>query len=189
MRSETLPTSSLSRRSLTSRAVTLEPFSRPTSGEVLVPMVIEMAGSSTWISGRATGFSGSARVSPMVISGMPATAQMSPGPATSPGLRSRPSVISSSVILTVFTVPSRLIQATFWPFFRWPWWTLTRASRPRNGEASRLVTWACSEAPSSYSGAGMVSRMVRNSGSRSGESGSPPFAGCSSDARPAFAEA
>ena len=80
-RSETLPTSSLSRRSLTSRAVTFEPFSRPTSGEVLVPIVIEMAGSSTWISGSATGFSGSASVSPMVISGMPATAQMSPGPA------------------------------------------------------------------------------------------------------------
>ena len=71
-------------------------------------MVIEMAGSSTVISGSATGFSGSARVSPMVISGMPATATMSPGPACSPGLRSSPSVISSSVILTVLTVPSRL---------------------------------------------------------------------------------
>ena len=98
----------VSRRSLTRRAVTLEPLTRPTSGEVLVPMVIEMAGSSTWISGSATGFSGSARVSPMVISGMPATATMSPGPADSPGLRSRPSVTRSSVILTFLTVPSRL---------------------------------------------------------------------------------
>ena len=59
-----------------------------------------------------------AQISPMVISGMPATAQMSPGPACSPGLRSRPSVISSSVILTVLSEPSRFIQATFWPFFR-----------------------------------------------------------------------
>ena len=45
--------------------------------------------------------------------------------------------------------------------------------------ASRLVTCACSGAPSSYAGAGMVSRMVRNSGSRSGESGRPPFSGSS----------
>ena len=73
-----------------------------------MPIVIEIAGSSTWMSGRAIGFSGSARVSPMVISGMPATATMSPGPAGSPGLRSRPSVTRSSVILTFFTVPSRL---------------------------------------------------------------------------------
>ncbi len=61
--------------------MTFAPLTLPTSGEVLVPIVIEMAGSSTWISGSATGFSASARVSPMVISGMPAMATMSPGPA------------------------------------------------------------------------------------------------------------
>ena len=103
---------------MTRRAVTLAPLTRPTSGEVLVPMVIEMAGSSTWMSGSATGFSGSARVSPMVMSGMPAIATMSPGPADSPGLRSRPSVTSSSVMRTFLTVPSRFIQATFWPFLQ-----------------------------------------------------------------------
>ena len=65
-----------------------------------MPIVIEIAGSSTVISGSATGFSGSASVSPMVISGMPATAPMSPGPADSAGTRSSASVISSSVILT-----------------------------------------------------------------------------------------
>ena len=37
------------------RAVTLEPLrTRPTSGQVLVPMVIEMAGSSTVMSGSGT---------------------------------------------------------------------------------------------------------------------------------------
>lgn len=94
-RSETLPISSRSRRSLTWRAVTLRSLTaallsaplpvppRPTSGEVLVPTVIEIAGSSTVMSGSATGFSGSASVSPIMISGMPATAQMSPGPAFS----------------------------------------------------------------------------------------------------------
>ena len=40
----------------------------------------------------------------MVISGIPATAQMSPGPADSPGLRSRPSVTSSSVTFTFLMV-------------------------------------------------------------------------------------
>ena len=152
-------------------------------------MVIEIAGSSTWISGSATGFSGSARVSPMVMSGMPAMATMSPGPASSPGLRSRPSVTSSSVILTflrgaVALHPGDVLAlAAACPGGRGP----ARAG-PRNGEASRLVTWACSGAPSSYVGAGIVSRMVRNSGSRSGESGMPPFSGCSSDARPALAD-
>ena len=43
-----------------------------------MPTVIEMAGSSTVIGGSATGFSGSARVSPMVISAIPATAIRSP---------------------------------------------------------------------------------------------------------------
>ncbi len=142
-------------------------------------MVIEMAGSSTWMSGSATGFSGSARVSPMVMSGMPAIATMSPGPADSPGLRSRPSVTSSSVIRTFLVSPSRFIHATVWPFFRVPSCTRTSASRPRNGEESRLVTCACSGAPSVYVGAGIVSRIVWKSGSRSGESGSSPLAGWS----------
>ena len=79
-RSDTLPTSSWSSRSLTSRAVTLVPLTRPASGEVLVPMVIEMAGSSTVISGSGRGSSASASVSPIMMSGMPATAMMSPGP-------------------------------------------------------------------------------------------------------------
>ena len=184
IRSDTLPTSSASRRSLTRRAVTLPPLTRPTSGEVLVPMVIEIAGSSTWISGSAIGFSASARVSPMVISGMPATATMSPGPADSPGLRSRPSVTSSSVTRTFFTSPLRRIQATVWPFFRVPWWTRTSASRPRNGEASRLVTCACSGAPSSYvrRGDGLEDGAEQRL-EVGGVGGRPPFSGVSSDAR------
>ena len=167
----------------------MPPLVRPTSGEVLVPIVIEMAGSSTWMSGSATGFSGSASVSPMVMSGMPAIATMSPGPADSPGLRSRPSVTRSSVIRTFLTSPSRRIQATVWPFFSVPWCTRTSASRPRNGEASRLVTWACSGAPSSYVGAGIVSRIVLNSGSRLSPSGIEAFSGAVRLAMPARPEA
>ena len=79
-RIDTLPTSSRSSRSLTSRAVIFVPLARPAIGEVFAPIVIEIAGSSTVMSGSGRGSSGSARVSPMVISGMPATAMMSPGP-------------------------------------------------------------------------------------------------------------
>ena len=154
---------------------------------MLVPIVIEIAGSSIWIRGSATGFSASARVSPIMMSGIPAIATMSPGPACSPGLRSSASVISSSVILTFLVLPSVRIQATVWFFLSVPSCTRTRARRPRNGLASRLVTCACSVAPSVYSGAGMVSRMVRNSGSRSSESGTSPLAGASSEALPALA--
>ncbi len=50
---DTLPTSSLSRRDFTIRAVSLCPDTLPARGEVLVPMVTEMAGSSTVIRGSA----------------------------------------------------------------------------------------------------------------------------------------
>ena len=71
-----------------------------------MPIVIEIDGSSTWISGSGFGSFGSARVSPMVISGMPAMATMSPGPASSAGTRSRALVISSSESRTLVMVPS-----------------------------------------------------------------------------------
>lgn len=71
---------------------------------VLVPMVTEIAGSSTVILGRATGFAEAASVSPIMISGRPATATISPATAASVGLRSTPSVANNSVILAVVTV-------------------------------------------------------------------------------------
>ena len=90
-RSETLPTSSASRRLRIWRAVSLVP-SVPASGEVLIPMVMDRLGSSTVMTGSGRGSSGSARVSPMVISAMPATAAISPGPASAASTRSRASV-------------------------------------------------------------------------------------------------
>ena len=62
----------------------------PASGEVLIPTVIPSAGSSTAITGSGRGSSGSAIVSPIVISGMPASAMISPGPASSAGTRCSP---------------------------------------------------------------------------------------------------
>ena len=114
-RMETLPTSSESSRDFTMRAVSLCPETFPASGEELVPMVTEMAGSSTVMRGNAWAWSGSARVSPIMISGIPATATMSPATASSVGLRSTPTVVSSSVILplAITGTPSiSRIQAT-----------------------------------------------------------------------------
>ena len=88
-----------------------------------MPTVTEMAGSSTVMRGSACACSTSARVSPIMISGMPATATMSPATATSVLVRSTPSVASSSVILALVMTgwPSTSrIQATCWPFLMRP---------------------------------------------------------------------
>ena len=61
-------------------------------------------------------------------------------------------------------MPSARHQATWPPFLIVPLWTRQIARRPTYADASRLVTWACSGAPSSYSGAGIVSSSVSISG-------------------------
>ena len=90
-RNDTLPTNSWPRRDSTSRAVSFLP-SWPASGEVLMPIVIERLGWSTISGGSGRGSSTSASVSPIVISAMPATAMMSPGPASTASTRSSASV-------------------------------------------------------------------------------------------------
>ncbi len=104
-RMDTLPISSASRRFFSRRAVSLVP-DWPDRGAVLMPMVMLMLGSSTVMIGSGRGSSGSVRVSPSVMSEIPATAMMSPGPADSAGLRSSASVISSSAIRTRSWLPS-----------------------------------------------------------------------------------
>ena len=54
-----------------------------------MPTVIESEGSSTVVTGSGRGSSRSASVSPIVTSGRPATAMISPGPADSVSTRSR----------------------------------------------------------------------------------------------------
>ncbi|CAB4567280.1 unannotated protein [freshwater metagenome] len=110
-RSETFPTNSVSNLFLTWRAVNFEPL-LPASGEVLIPIVIEILGSSTVINGNGCGFSKSANVSPKVIVSKPATAIMSPGCASSAGTRSSASVINNSETFTFDIEPSVLIQVT-----------------------------------------------------------------------------
>ena len=86
----------------------------PASGDVLIPIVIERLGSSTAVTGSGRGSSGSAIVSPIVTSGSPASATISPGPASSAGTRSSASVMKSSVtrafsIVAVRAAPGDLL--------------------------------------------------------------------------------
>ena len=150
-----------------------------------MPTVIDRLGSSMWMTGSGRGSSGSASVSPIVMSGMPATATISPGPASSAGTRSRASVMYSSAMRARSIVPSARHQATGRPLRSVPERTRHSASRPTYGEASRLVTSACSGTSGSYVGAGMRSTSRSSSGCSVAPSGSPaPSAGRSIDARP-----
>ena len=96
-----------------------------------MPMVMEIDGSSTVISGSGFGSAGSDSVSPMVMSGMPAMATMSPGPANSAGTRSNASVINISESLMFLMVPSDLHHATVWLRRISPAKIRHSASRPR----------------------------------------------------------
>ena len=135
---------------------------------MLIPTVIESDGSSTVITGSGRGSSGSASVSPIVTSGIPATAMISPGPASSASTRSSASVTYSSVTFAFSIVPSARHQATCCARRIVPWTTRHSASRPTYGDASRFVTSACSGWPSSYCGAGIAETISSKSGSRSG---------------------
>ena len=107
----TLPTSSGSSRFFTRRAVSFVP-SRPASGDVLMPIVIDSAGSSTVMTGSGRGIVGVGQRLADVMSSMPATATRSPWPASSTGTRVRCSVRNSSATLARLIVPSTLHQAT-----------------------------------------------------------------------------
>ncbi len=72
---------------------------------------IEMVGSSMRIGGSASGATGSAMVSPIWISGMPAIATISPAAASSTPCRLRPSNVSRRVTFQVCTAPSSLRRA------------------------------------------------------------------------------
>ena len=85
----------LVRRSLQSRSrswveVTNLP-SRPEKGETFDEKSIETVGSSMCMTGRATGFSASARVSPISTLSVPATATRSPAEASATSTRLSPS--------------------------------------------------------------------------------------------------
>ena len=115
-----------------------------------MPMVIEMAGSSTVISGSGRGSSGSARVSPIMMSGMPATAMMSPGPAVSAGTRSSASVDQQLGDLdpldrAVAAAPGDLLALAD----SVPGVHPAQRDPAQVGDASRFVTWACSGAAGS----------------------------------------
>ncbi len=63
----------------------------PANGDTLAENSMDTVGSSMRITGRATGFSASATVSPISMDSMPATATMSPAEASGTSTRFSPS--------------------------------------------------------------------------------------------------
>jgi hypothetical protein len=102
----------------------------PDSGEVLIPIVTDREGSSTVITGSGRGSSADASVSPIVISGIPATEMISPAAASSASTRSSASVTYSSETFTRSIWPSARHQATVSPRRIVPCRTRQIASRP-----------------------------------------------------------
>ena len=117
--SATSVSSSCSRRSLMFRDVVYSP-SFPRNGEVFTPNVILIVGSSISIIGSATGFFTSAIVSPIEISGIPATATMSPAYASGTSTRAMPSKSITELNSARFASPARLMWQTAIPFLRMP---------------------------------------------------------------------
>ena len=97
-----------------------------------MPIVIEIDGSSTVMTGSGRGSSGSASVSPMVMSGMPAMAMMSPGPAS---LGRHPLERLGHQQLGDLDPLDRCrrrgTRRPVWPLRIVPLWTRHSASRPR----------------------------------------------------------
>mmetsp|Transcript_18443 Transcript_18443/g.62791 ORF Transcript_18443/g.62791 Transcript_18443/m.62791 type:complete len:231 (+) Transcript_18443:523-1215(+) len=120
--------SSRSRRSLRLRAVTLSP-SLPTKGLEETLKLTLTAGSSTFITGRASAPSVSMIVSPIMASPMPATAQMSPASTASTFLRPKFSKTNTSLIFAP-RVPSGVPTLTDCLAESLPWMTRPRAMRP-----------------------------------------------------------
>ena len=91
--------------------------------------------------------------------------------------------------MTFLTEPSRRIQATFWPLLQG---ALVDADQREPAEERRGVEVGdvgLQRRALGVDGAGMVSRIVLNSGSRSVPSGMVPFSGCTRLAMPARPEA
>ena len=94
---------------------------------MFTPIVIDSVGSSTSSLGSGRGSAGSVSVSPMVTSGRPATATISPGPASGMSSRSMPRAVVSDVTTPVMvtvrpgsTLPSAASASSRTTVMRWP---------------------------------------------------------------------
>ena len=129
-RSDTLPSSSFWSRSRRFRDVTYCP-SRPATGDVFTPKIIDTVGSSIAGGGIATGCSTDAIVSPMVMSSMPARQTMSPAAACSISTRLRPSNAKSLVTFVCWLAPPSFMTTTGSFSFTVPLKMRPIAMRPR----------------------------------------------------------
>ena len=130
-----------------------------------MPIVIESDGSSTCVTGSGRGSSGSAIVSPIVTSGRPAIATISPGPASSAGTRSSASVTKSSVTRAFSIVPSARHHAICWPFFSVPWYDAAEREAAEVGRGVEVRDERLQRMVGSYAGAGRCRAACRRAAS------------------------
>ena len=115
-----------------------------------MPIVIEMAGSSTWIAGSGRTSSGSAmRLADRDVLEAGDGDDVA-GAGALGGVALERAGLQQLGDARVASASRRArTQATVWPFFSVPLKTRSSARRPRNGLESRFVTQACSGASSS----------------------------------------
>ena len=114
--------------------------------------------------GKATGITASAIVSPICASGMPATAAISPAETSVTSLRPKPSKVMSETMRNFFMAPSRLMCMTSDPWRITPFMTRPVAIRPLNVSADTVVTSICKGFVASLGGSGMCFRMASKTG-------------------------
>ena len=156
-----------------------------------MPMVIEIAGSSTVMSGSGRGSSRSARVSPMVISGMPAIGDDVAGAGLSAGHPLER--LGHEQLGDLDALDRAVVRGTRRPAGPCASVPVVDAAQREAAEVRRGVEVGdvrLQRAPRRRTSApGWCSRIVSNSGSRFSLSGMPPSSGRFSEARPALAEA
>ena len=108
--------------------------SLPKKGELLMLNCIFIVGSSTLVTGNASGSSKSAIVSPILNPSIPTTAQMSPARTSVTFFFPSPSKIYSSFTLLFTTLPSSFIKEIGWLSLITPLAILPTAILPKKEE-------------------------------------------------------
>ena len=180
-RSATLCWSSFCRRSQIWRLVTYLP-SRPASGDVLTQKFIVSVGSSTLIIFSGAGLTGSVMVTPMLMSSMPLTSTMSPGPASVTCTRSRPWNFSTWLMRPLTGLPSRpSMTTTSIDGLIVPCMMRPTPMRPTKVEKSRAEICSCSDASGSPACGTTCLSTVSNSADMSSPHFSPRSPSTSDD--------
>ncbi len=162
----TLVSSSFSSRAAICREVVNLP-SCPAKGDVFGPIAIWSVGASISMTGKASGLSASASVSPMCASATPVICTISPASASVISTRPKP---SDTKILSTFafvSLPSTSMRVMVSPARTWPRWIRPIAYLPWYVSQASEVTSIWNGLSASTRGAGMWSIIASKIGVKS----------------------